>query len=403
MKGKSANERVFYFGMINTAGYADLINEDLYVGAASVKMLSVVQSLRLLSVRACIVTLPVLGKKSRSNHQKQIKLKKDGVPVFFLGTIKNPFVRKSLGLISFAFFSSQLVRSNDKVIIYNYAIEYILALLILKMRRVKVYQDIEDLPFKKDLSLNGMMNRFGFWFAKHLTKEKKIIVSSRIANLLSLKSYIIIRGVAREPLDFSDEIKWTNLISSANSPLYIHFGGTLQEDTGVDLFCKAVQLLSRSIPIDSRPIHFHITGIGQLEKIYELIEKTNNLNLKILITPSCSHGDYMKILQSCHASLALKIPGSEISGTTFPSKVIEITSLGLALISTQACDVPEIFDDSNAYLLQDSNPGTLSDIFVRCANEPKQVRKVALAGNLLVKKHFSAPSVGSSLAAFLGY
>jgi hypothetical protein len=403
MKGKLSKERVFYFGMINTPCYADLINEELYVGAASVKMVSVVQALRSLSVRACIVTMPVLGKKSRSIYQKQINLKKDGVPVFFLKTSKNSFIRKVLGLISFAFFSIQLVRSNDKVIVYNHAIEYLPALLVLYIRKVKVYQDIEDLPFSKDFSLNGIMNRFGFWVVKHLTQEKKIIVSSRIAQLLSLKSYMIIRGVARETLNLSDGVKWENLISLTSSPLCIHFGGTLQENTGIDLFCESVEILSNQFPLDSRPIYFYVTGVGQFEKIYELADKIDNLKIKILITPCCSHSDYMTILQSCHISLALKIPGSMISDTTFPSKVIEITSFKLALISTEASDVSQIFDDASAYLLRDLDPGVLSDTFARCANEPSQVREVAKAGNLVVKKHFSAFSVGSSLATFLGY
>ena len=72
MINKNTCPRVFYFGMINTAKYAELCDENLHVGAGSSKMLSVIRALRSVGVKGWIISLPVLGAASRINFKKKL-------------------------------------------------------------------------------------------------------------------------------------------------------------------------------------------------------------------------------------------------------------------------------------------------------------------------------------------
>ena len=188
------NTRVLYFGMINTSHYSKVVGHKLYVAAGSLKMLSVVRSLKSVGVCASIITLPVLGSKYPEHHMRVFASGKDGVPILFLQVYRNKIIRKLFGALSFASVSLFLVRRHDKIIIYNHAIEYIPAILILYLRRIPLFHDIEDLPFENDFSLNGLINSVGFWFANTFS-FKKILVSKRLADMLSLNDYLVVNGV----------------------------------------------------------------------------------------------------------------------------------------------------------------------------------------------------------------
>ena len=396
------DKRILYFGMINTSHYSKVVGHKLYVAAGSLKMLSVTRSLRSVGVRASIITLPVLGSNYTEHFMRYVFSGKDGVPVIFLNAYRNKIIRKLVGSLSFAAVSLFLVRRNDRIIIYNHALEYIPALIILFIRRIPVFHDIEDLPFENFYSTYGLINSVGFWFANQLS-QKKILVSKQIADILSLKDYLVVNGVCNRIHDVSNE-RWTSLHSSIETPLCVHFGGTLVKDTGIDLFCEALELIIDSYGVDlKRPIHFYITGTGHLSKIEQIkMRLPANSLCKIFICRYLSYQDYVKLLATCHVSLALKKPNTQIANTTFPSKVIEITSYGLALISTKVSDVPYIFNHANAFLLPSFNPHALASTLILCACSSHKVHNVARAGQTLISVYFAPTVVGNSLSKYLG-
>ena len=87
------NTRVLYFGMINTSHYSKVVGHKLYVAAGSLKMLSVVRSLKSVGVCASIITLPVLGSKYPEHHMRVFASGKDGVPILFLPVYRNKFIK----------------------------------------------------------------------------------------------------------------------------------------------------------------------------------------------------------------------------------------------------------------------------------------------------------------------
>lgn len=83
-----------------------------------------------------------------------------------------------------------------------------------------------------------------------------------------------------------------------------------------------------------------------------------------------------------------------MSNTTFPSKVIEITGAGLALVSGRLGDVAEIFVNDSAFFLDNYIAEELVEMVITMAADPVRVEKVAAAGCSLCNEVFSLNAVG---------
>ncbi len=389
--------RIYYVGMVCTGAYVKAIREDAFVGAASGKMSSVVTALRLAGRRAVLVSLPFVGKGAGRLPGRLCR--GDRFPALFLPVWRSPAVRKVLGTFSLAWFAIHRVRSRDTILFYNHGLEYLLALLILRMRGVAVFQDIEDVPISTERGLRGVLNRLGYVLMFKLASARKVTVSNLVGKTLNLSDFLAVQGIAAENVTAVGQEKWTQL--EAGAPLRVHYGGTLMASTGLDLFCAAVAQLGATAEPIGRRIDFIVTGIGDLKCIHDLIATLRSDWLGIEVHQGVARDVYFDLLDSCHASLSLKSPESEISSTTFPSKVIEITSRGLALVSTQVSDVGDIFTDNAAWLIQQFSDQALSDILLNMARNPAEVRRRADAGQALARARFSPPAVGRALAEFL--
>jgi glycosyltransferase involved in cell wall biosynthesis len=396
------SSRVFYFGMINTSSYAKAVGENLYVAAGTLKMISIVHALRSVRRPSIIVTLPVLGRGSGKYIMDRMVSNKDGVPIVFLPSFRNRYLRKAFGMLSFAMFALKKVGRGDKVIIYNHALEYVIALLLLRIRGIVVVHDVEDLPIIGDRSLNGVINSVGYYFADLLCK-RKILVAERLLDRIDVADNIVISGVAKYNGDINTE-RWKPLISSKFAPLKVHYGGALLIETGIELFCEAVDELAASTRSGERPLEFYVTGTGDFEKLGALKKRVSDkrAGVQIFLAPSLEYEAYLKLLKSCHISLALKLPESHLADTTFPSKTVEIASYGTALITTAVSDVKRIFNPDTAFILEDPSSSSLSKVIEFCARNPSIVRKVALSGCADIREKYSPRFVGDSLSKYLG-
>jgi glycosyltransferase involved in cell wall biosynthesis len=171
--------------------------------------------------------------------------------------------------------------------------------------------------------------------------------------------------------------------------------------TGLDLFCAAIARLDGMERSIGRRIEFIVTGVGDLNRICDLASALRSDWLHIEMHQGIARGLYFDLLDGCHASLSLRSPESEYSSTTFPSKVIEITSRGLALVSTRVSDVADIFTDDTAWLLPRFSDQAFSDILREMARNPAEVRRRADAGQVLARARFAPLAVGRALAEFL--
>jgi hypothetical protein len=76
------------------------------------------------------------------------------------------------------------------------------------------------------------------------------------------------------------------------------------------------------------------------------------------------------MLAEADVGLSLKMPGSNLVATTFPSKVVELASHGLLVLTTDVSDVGVLFNDDTAVVLRDATPGELASKIAGIARCP---------------------------------
>jgi len=180
-------------------------------------------------------------------------------------------------------------------------------------------------------------------------------------------------------------------------PLIIHLGGTLQYTTGSHLLAEAIRCLrSRPQPPNVR---FIITGMGTGAEELEALSRENGLP-QVQFLGKVSRKIYDEILRSAHIGLALKLRSGDLADTTFPSKVIEIASSGMVLLSTRISDVPLLFQEDGAIFINEETPEAMSDLICRLDAERAQLPAIAAQGQRQVNEACSAPRVGSRLKHF---
>lgn len=399
----SRRPRVYYFGMITTDAYGHAVGERIYSGAAARKMLLVAAALRSVGHLASVVSLPFVGTKAARAGYRGILQTEQGVPVAFLPTLRSKYLRKVVGPLVLACFAARRVRRGDTVILYNHAVEYLPALLACRLRGVRLVQDIEDAPTDEERGLRRMLNRFSFVVTSRVTVPRKMVVADHVAEALGLKDFVTIRGVAAHETGAagsSETAKWRELRDGG--PLKLHFGGSLMTETGIDLFCEMVERLVLHADRLSRDISFKITGVGELDKIRALQDRIGLVErVAVEMFPELEKADYLALIDSCHGSLSLKRPGSAMSNTTFPSKVIEITGAGLALVSARLGDVSEIFVNETALFIPEYRPEDLAEVIITMAADPERVERVAAAGRDLCNEVFSPAAVGAEMKRLL--
>ena len=178
--------RVFYIGMITTDGYGRAVGEKTYAGAAARKMILVVRALRSVGHRAFVVSLPFVGTGAARLGYGPVTTTDGGAPALFLATLRSRYLRKLFGPLVLAGFAGRQVGRQDTVIVYNHAVEYLPALLLLRLKGVRIVQDIEDAPTGEETGLRGTLNRLSFVATSALTVRRKMVVADHVARELGL-------------------------------------------------------------------------------------------------------------------------------------------------------------------------------------------------------------------------
>lgn len=388
--------RVFYLGMMVTDAYGQKVKARTFTGAASNKMMAITKAMRNQGWDASIISLPFVGASTRRFFIPTVTLEDGGAPIEFLPTFQSAVVRKILGTWVFGL-RACWIEKNAKVVVYNHAIEYMLALLILRLRSIPVVHDIEDAPTTDERGLRKFLSHFSFWFTNQLTLNKKMVVAEHVAKSLNIHDCVVIRGVAGEDVPV-DPHKWDAL--KHGGALVLHFGGTLNRSTGIDVFCAAVKMLSVSPLLPNAAIEFNVTGVGELDKIQSLQQAVQcSSKVRVNLHTPLSKQAYQALFGQCHGSLSLRDPVADYSNTTFPSKVIEITSSGLALVSSKQGDVPDIYSHESAFFMDRYEAECLAALIISMVTNPSSVEEVAKQGKAVAMAHFSGPVVARQIQA----
>ncbi len=389
------HNRLFYFCAINTKEYEQVVNQQLHIGAATNKVLSVVAALRSIDCPAYAISLPVLRRSPKIRFVRAKLLRESKRPIIFLPVVSNPILRRLLGTVCFAGFCCFHLKPHDKVLLYNYSPEYLLAVLILKLRGNPAIIDIEDAPHNKTTNLREKINQYIYRVSLALCQNRYITVSIQVAKDFKLNPFCVIYGAVNEL--YSQNIN----LSNEENTFRVLYGGTICDDTGLQLFCDTVDFLSKSTIQSNLDLVFVVTGFGGEEQIKKLQSHIGTSQIRIEQKSNLTFNEYQVVFRSCRAALCLKIPDSEIGVTTFPSKVVEITSAGLLLISTKVSDIPILFDDENAILLDKATPKKLCEAILWALENQEECKNRSIRGQSRAIELFAENHVGNKIWDFI--
>jgi glycosyltransferase involved in cell wall biosynthesis len=185
----------------------------------------------------------------------------------------------------------------------------------------------------------------------------------------------------------------------SSTPLQILMGGSLLKETGAELFLETIYLMMHQHPLTLAKLRFVATGFGDCA---EVLRKAASGDLRHCLSfrGRLTAGEYRDIMRESHVGLCLKLPQSSMGMTTFPSKVVELASYGLLVVSTRISDVPQIFDDCTAILLDAATPEALCKALIGASQKPEKAKATALAGQARVASLCSEEKVGAELWRF---
>lgn len=275
---------------------------------------------------------------------------------------------------------------------YNRLPYYLISLIFARIIGAKCFLDLEDGDIlTRRFGIKYLIKKARIWSIDFLCNAGSILATSSLSKYSLQKNTLCCYGVSKA--SSIKKIDWSN-------KLQIHLGGTLEYSTGANLFIDAVKILRKKNSIYLLNVEFVVTGKGAMAAdIHELTRSDEPPLVKYF--GSVSNREYEDLKDASHIGLCLKLGTSTLGDSTFPSKVIDITSSGLCLITTRVSDVPKIFSDDEVIYLHDENPETLANKFLWALKNKNQLKEIAKKGQIKAVKICSQESVGDELKKFL--
>lgn len=361
--------------------------------AATKKVFEISKALRKAGVRVLVLSLG-RGRQSGNGIRHVAKVKRvDGVPVLYASFLNRPLLTYLWTMLSISalIWRLRLKPCQPALLAYNRLILYWPAMELARLLRFRLFLDLED----GDVRHVGI--RWKSWLARFmksrfdgLCQSGAMLATSALEQQYAGSRFITCYGV-------SDEKPGQAKDFSGSKELVIHLGGTLQPDTGAELLLQSIHFL-RDLP-NPPPLRFVVTGVGESAESLNSLSKEAGLP-KVEFLGRVSRTQYLEVLGEAHVGLALKLQSGQLGDTTFPSKVIEIASKGMLLVSTCISDVPALFGKDGAIYVQEEKPQELADLFLRISRERHLLARTASLGTQRVREQCSEESVGQSLKEF---
>lgn len=363
--------------------------------AASKKVFDMAYALRSVGEKSVILSMGRGKPQKRMSFYKAKIVRMQGVPVVYAPFSDIPFISQLLSLISMPYFLYLLNSSSEKTVavFYNRTSAYIPALfmsLILGIGRILDLEDAEIISPRNwspyQFYLRGKRSIYDRLCTSGTLLACRAI-GSGIKSNLGLCYYGAIEN-------FSSVTAW-----STKSRYKLLLGGTVSRDTGADILIEAIQLLRKNTEEWSDKLEFIITGKGDYIEQFETLGRMETPPF-VTVAGRLTDADYVAMVDSCDVGLALKPNLGLLADTTFPSKVIELASAGLLVLTTDISDVKLVMGNGAVYLNRD-DPLELIHLLRWIVENPQLAEQTAIEGNLSVRGHCSMEMAGRKLANFI--
>lgn len=361
--------------------------------AATRKVFQVALALRQQTVRAVVLSLGRGRQLGTGKWFSARATRVSGVPIvyapFFDFPILTHFVTL-LGLLPLVFRLRK--RSLSPVILaYNRLPHYWLAMEFARLWGFRRFLDLEDGDtLTEGNGLRGCITRTMSARFNKLCDAGAMLASSALARQYPRRNTICCYGVA-EPS--GDNRNWRS------DKIVVLLGGTLQRDTGASLFIDAIELLRNAPSERMQEIEFVVTGKGDMAPAIKALADRPGFP-KVTFLGSVSREQYRSVVTASHVGLCLKLPSSDLGDTTFPSKVVEIASSGMLLLTTRVSDVPGLFMEDGALYLDDESPERLASSLWWLVDNRDIAESMALSGQARISEVCRSETVGKSLKSF---
>jgi glycosyltransferase involved in cell wall biosynthesis len=362
--------------------------------AATQKIINFCRAIFAAGVRPLVVSMG-RGRQDRSGDAYPAFAKRvSGIPFVYARFVHRPLVTHLVSAFSLACLILRLSRRRKLAILaYNRLWHYIPALIVARMRRVRCFLDLEDgFALVTGSRCARLGDRCVGWLFNRLCSSGVLLANSALAAQVTIRHRMVWYGMLPELPVTTD---WSRL------PVGVLFGGTLHEERGCRLFIDAVRLLMKQLGVEQRGrLTFHVTGHGPMQA--ELEAFARETNGWVIFLGLLERAAYLDILGRSHVGLMLNLSTHEMSGTTFPSKVLEYTAAGLLVMSTPVSDVPSFFGADGVILLSAETPQGLAQALSDVLADVDKAAGIAARGVIRARAQCAPLALANQLIAFFG-
>jgi glycosyltransferase involved in cell wall biosynthesis len=362
--------------------------------AASKKIFLMAMALKRAGVKVVILSM---GRGSQNNDGKYFKSKivrHRGIPIVYAPFSQKPILSQLISFISLPYLLYRInnFKGTSTAIFYNRTTAYISALLMssfIGYRRVLDLEDGEFFPNEK-LSLHLFYNKCKSILYTRLCNGGTIL-ACRALSSGHIKNELCYFGAIEQCVS---EISW-----QSDSSIKFLLGGTVSFDTGAGNLIEAIKILRKKDEIWARKLEFIITGKGNCVEHFKKLAIDNTFPI-VKVAGRLSDKEYSLMLDKCNVGMALKPNTGNLANTTFPSKVIELASSGLLVLTSDISDVRHVLKDGAIYLNDDS-VNTLLKSLKYISQDTYSCIDIAKKGIFHVNESCSMEKAGSNLSEYL--
>jgi hypothetical protein len=362
--------------------------------AASKKIFQMANALRSVGERSIILSMGRGRPDGSVKYYKSKVMRIDGLTIIYAPFSQIPVFSQ---ILSVFFLPVLLFRLNGfhgktSAIFYNRTSAYISSLLtciLVGFARILDLED-EDLPFET-WSLYNIFLSIKRSLYDCFCSGGTIIACRAFSNPKAKRQSLCYYGAVS---NFREDIFW-----GKKQKYKFLMGGTVSIETGALLLVETIKLIRNNDEHWADKLEFIITGKGDCIKYFDDLSSVERPPF-VRVMGRLKDSEYSEILHECDVGLALKPNTGLLADTTFPSKVIELSSEGLLVLTTNISDVKLVFG-SGALYLENDRIETLFESFKWIVKNPQLAESVARSGAKAVKSQCEIGTAGIKLARYI--
>jgi glycosyltransferase involved in cell wall biosynthesis len=309
----------------------------------------------------------------------------DGVPVVYAAYWDCPILTHVVTILSLGFIIWRLRDRVASAVFWNAMPHYVLALFVSRQAGMRCVLDLEDGVRDDIRGFTGAVQRslLRVW---DRCADAAMVANSSLLDQIKTRPAYLYYSVAR---DVPVTKNWDGKLKAL-------FSGHLSVDAGAEKLIESLLILRDEAPSVLEEIKFTVVGGGPHEDRIHLACE-NELHGCVEYRGRVTDHEYSEMLREYHIGLCLKMPDQSMGQSTFPSKVIEFASNEMLVVSYKVSDIPLLFPEQGAFLLNGTSGRELVEVLKTIAVNMNEAHMRAQRGKRAICDRLGAASVAKDL------